>query len=230
VVVIGAGRVGHVLARAGGRLVRRGEPIPEGDPPVVVCTRNDDVDGVIAATPAVARPDLVFVQNGVLRPVLARWGLEDVTHGVLWFAAADRSGVAIAGPPSWFWGRHAEAMIAALARVGLPARLLPDRAALDRAIAAKLLWNVVYGLLAEVHGVRVGAVPEAEVEALVQELAPVLGVPPDAEPLIAYTRSIPDFPGGLKEWEWRNGWVRARARERGLATPLHDGWLARLGR
>ncbi len=228
-VIVGSGRVGRVLARDGGVLVGRGEPIPSGAP-IVVCTRNDDVEGVIAATPAPARGDLVFIQNGVLAPILARWGLLEATQGVLWFAAADRSGRAEPGPPSLFWGRHAEALVATLHRLGLPAEVLPGPEALRQAIHHKLLWNVVYGLLGERYGVPVGRVPEAEVRALVAELAPVLDVPADPAPHLAYAASIPDFPASLKEWSWRNGYVRERARARGLATPRHDALLAEVGR
>jgi ketopantoate reductase len=221
-ILVGAGRVGHVLARAGGTLVHRGEPIPAAAP-IVVCTRNDDVEAVIAATPAAARADLCFVQNGVLRPVLDRWGLAAPTLGVLYFAAADRSGRAEPGPPSRFAGPHADTLIRTLHALDLPAERSLD---IDGDIARKLLWNVVYGLLGAVHGVTVGRVPEADVRALVTELAPVLDVPADPEPLLAYAASIPQFPAGVKEWGWRNGWVAARARDRGIPTPLHDRWSA----
>lgn len=228
-VILGAGRVGLVLVRAGGTLVGRGAPLPPGAP-IVVCTRNDDVDGVIAATPADRRADLVFVQNGVLAPVLARWGLEGVTQGVLWFAAPDRSGRAEPGPPSLFHGVHAARMVATLGQLGLPAAVLPDPEALRVAIHHKLLWNVVYGLLGERWGRPVGEVPEAEVRGLIAELAPVLGVPADPAPHLSYAASIPHFPASLKEWRWRNGWVRDRARALGLPTPLHDALLAEVGR
>lgn len=225
-IIVGAGRVGHVLARTGARLVRRGEPIPEGAP-IVVCTRNDDVDAVIAMTPAACRPDLVFVQNGVLAPLLARWGLGGATRGALYFAAADRSGAAVAGPPSLFGGPHAATLVSALTSLGLPAAETPD---IDAAIAEKLLWNVVYGLLGELHGTPVGGVPEAAARALIAELEPVLGVHGTADRLVAYAASIPDFPASVKEFDWRNGWVRAEARARGLPTPLHELALAAIGR
>lgn len=217
-IIVGAGRVGHVFARAGGTLVRRGEPIPNGAP-IVVCTRNDDVEAVIAATPATSRASLVFVQNGILRPLLTKWGLRSATVGVLYFAASDLSGNAVPGPPSRFAGPNASVMIAMLRRLGLPAERSTD---IDGDAARKLLWNVVYGVLGEAHDAPVGEVPEEDVRRLVDELAPVLGVAPDAEPLLAYAGSIPDFRASVKEWRWRNGYVRERARALGLATPFHD--------
>ncbi len=228
-IIVGAGRVGTVFARGGGQLVRRGEPIPVGAP-IVVCTRNDDVNDVITATPAACKEDLCFVQNGVLAPVLARQGLGGATQGVLWFAAADRSGRADPGPPSLFFGRHAGALVGVLQGLGLPAAVLPNAEALREAIHHKLLWNVVYGLLGERWKRPVGELPEAAVRGLVAELAPVLGVSADAEPHLAYAASIATFPASLKEWEWRNGWVRERARAMGLPTPLHEALLAEVGR
>ncbi len=54
-VVVGAGRVGQALEKMGlGRdvLVRRGEKVPEDSTgPIFVCTRNDDLDAVLQATP-----------------------------------------------------------------------------------------------------------------------------------------------------------------------------------
>ena len=32
-------------------IVRRGEPIPEGTGPIIVATRNDDLESVITSTP-----------------------------------------------------------------------------------------------------------------------------------------------------------------------------------
>lgn len=61
VVVVGAGRVGQALVAMGsGRdvLLRRGQRVPEDAPagPILVCTRNDDLDAVVDATPEARRP------------------------------------------------------------------------------------------------------------------------------------------------------------------------------
>jgi hypothetical protein len=56
-VVVGGGRVGQALlgmgSLGGDVLVGRGEKVPDGAPagPILVCTRNDDLDGVLEATP-----------------------------------------------------------------------------------------------------------------------------------------------------------------------------------
>lgn len=55
-VVVGGGRVGQALLSMGPPgadvLVGRGEKVPEDAPgPILVCTRNDDLDAVLDATP-----------------------------------------------------------------------------------------------------------------------------------------------------------------------------------
>lgn len=45
-----------------------------------VCTRNDDLENVISRTPASRRQDLVFLQNGVLGPLLEKHGLAENTQ------------------------------------------------------------------------------------------------------------------------------------------------------
>ena len=54
--IVGGGRVGAALAAMGGgadAVVRRGEPVSRGlaQGPIVVCTRNDDLQAVVDATP-----------------------------------------------------------------------------------------------------------------------------------------------------------------------------------
>lgn len=45
-----------------------------------VCTRNDDLEDVISRTPPGRREDLVFLQNGVLGPLLEKHGLAKNTQ------------------------------------------------------------------------------------------------------------------------------------------------------
>ena len=49
-------------------VVRRGDAFPSSPTsgPIYVTTRNDDLAGVIAATPPERRADLCFMQNGML--------------------------------------------------------------------------------------------------------------------------------------------------------------------
>jgi hypothetical protein len=54
-VIVGGGRVGRALQDLGNGqdlLVKRGESVPlDFEGPILVCTRNDDLDAVLEATP-----------------------------------------------------------------------------------------------------------------------------------------------------------------------------------
>ncbi len=67
-------------------LIRRNEPVTGPAGPIVVCTRNDDLQAIVEATPAARREDLVFIQNGMLQPWLDAQGLGDNTQ-VSWAAS-----------------------------------------------------------------------------------------------------------------------------------------------
>jgi hypothetical protein len=63
-VIVGGGRVGQALANMGGGqdvLVRRGEAVSGPAGPIVVCTRNDDLQAVVDATPPERRQGKVCV-------------------------------------------------------------------------------------------------------------------------------------------------------------------------
>lgn len=241
--VVGAGRIGgalYDLAVAQGVdavLLRRGDAIPDVAGPVVVCTRNDDVATVVAASP---RPDdLCFVQNGALFPWLREAGLEKNTQGLLYFAVASVGATPEAGGESLFFGRHAATLVYLLTRAGLPARALDSEGELVDEITIKLLWASIFGLMGDLHRetALASAARREEVVAFVAELLPVcragLGatVSDDevARRLLAYSLSIGSWRASVKEWRWRNGWLVAEAARQGLAIPLHDGACARIG-
>jgi len=71
--------------------VGRDDPIEDkGDGPIYVCTRNDDLEEVIARTPPSLRSDLVFTQNGMLEPFLNDYGLEENTQLLIYFAVSKK--------------------------------------------------------------------------------------------------------------------------------------------
>ena len=231
-VIVGAGRVGTALAGiAGVAPVRRGEAIADGEGPIIVCTRNNDLAGVLAATPDHRRADLVFVQNGMLSTWLDERGLSQSTQALLYFAVSSVGAAPVDGGRTVVTGPHAEAVSALLAAGGLACRRI-SRLDYRGEMVEKFLWNCIFGLLCQRHGASVGRVVEHhhdEVVALTTELLGVCdralgGVPlkpaPLVERLCAYSSSIADYRGAVKEWPWRNGWLVAQE-----PSPLHVGWL-----
>jgi ketopantoate reductase len=242
-IVIGAGRIGRALARAGGCALvdrHRGWYVldePAGDP-IAVCVRNDDLGPVLASVPAHRRADLVFVQNGMLDPWLEDHGLEGNTRGLLFFAVAERGGKVDPGGISRFTGPHANAMALWLESLGLRVEVV-GRRAFTAVMLEKLIWNSAFGLLCERHGVDVGGVLEHhadELAELARELGEVgrvaLGLELDPDALLAnlraYASSIPRNRAGIKEWRWRGGWFVATARRHDLPTPTHDRLISEL--
>jgi hypothetical protein len=248
--VIGAGRVGGALhARAAERGVgchlisrRDGWEALDGPAgrPILVLTRNDDLPGVVDRTPAARRSDLVFLQNGMIRPWLASVGLADATRGILFVAVPERGAALVAGGETPLWGPHAEAVAAWMRAVEVPAAAVSAGAFADVELE-KLLWAVIFGVIGQATGQTVGEIAARrrdEVAELVGELAPlargVLGATIEdaalTERLCAYSASIPAWRAGLREWTWRNGWFVEAAAEAGVRTSAHARWLALAGR
>lgn len=243
--LIGQGRVGTALRGRLAAIGRLGQVVDRAGPPLsvdrqgpaLVCTRNDDLEAVLEAAPPSRRLDLVFVQNGMLEPWLTSKGLAGATRGLLFFAAASRGEDALPGPePSPFCGPHAAWVVGALEHAGIPSREV-DRRAFDELALEKLVWNCAFGVLCEALDESVGGAcgshPGA-VEALCSELieagASALGLSVDlalmVERLVAYSLSIPEYRGAVKEWRWRNGWFATLDR----ALPEHEAALRQAGR
>lgn len=240
VTVVGAGRIGTLLAGAKGsglapaRLIRRNERIVEGSKgPIYVCTRNDDLASVVEQCPPERRTDLVFIQNGMLRSFLRQHNLENATQALVFFAVP-RIGVPPAdGGGTVVWGPWAAAFAARVRACGCHCTVLEDKLEFDRRMIEKLLWICIFGVLCESEGgIPVGEVAEKQadrVRHLIDELCPLaeeeVGLHgKDAldrerllQSLLEYSRKIPDFVAGFKEYPWRNGWFMERRQ-----TPLHS--------
>lgn len=251
VVVIGAGRIGTALAarrddHGQQRFVlvdrergwERIEPDAEG--PIMLAVRNDDLAAVLDRVPDSRHRDLVFVQNGMLRPWLEDRGLTGATRGLLFLAVPSVGAPIEPGGESPFWGPHAQAMVEAFTAVGLPAKVVDARtfAAIE---LEKLIWNCAFGLFCQALDCDVGTVVEQHrprLRLLVAELlavgGPALGVELELDPLVErlceYSRSIPRYRGAVKEWPWRNGWFVSTARARKIRTPTHDMLLLATGK
>jgi len=241
-IIVGAGRVGGALARlasdaeAHHTLVTRQEgwtSIPKSEEPIFVAVRNDDLEAVLERIAPEHHHRLVFTQNGMLRPWLARRELSRASRGLLFFAVATREAPLVPGSESLFTGPHANAVVRWLEQLEVPARSV-ERENFAEVELEKLLWNCTMGLLCEVTGEPVGGVVEHHaplLSKLVDELL-ALGMPsfdlalsPMAQErlearLRSYSRSIPDYRAAVKEWPWRNGFFVEVAAEPGLHHEL----------
>ncbi|GBG84846.1 hypothetical protein CBR_g39222 [Chara braunii] len=249
--IVGAGRVGAALEKMGKGddvVVRRGGMIsPDGQGPILVCTRNADLDAVVEATPPSRREDLVFFQNGMIEPWLASKGLEKNTVVLVYFAVAKLGDKPVDGKtdvnPEGLTaakGIWATAVASRLHSAGLSCKVL-DAESFRQPMLEKLIWISAFMLVGTRHpGATVGDVESTyrdEVVSLVDELAAAAaaanGVQFDdglVERLCAYARSVAHYPTAIKEFEWRNGWfysLSKMALDAGKPDPcpLHTAWL-----
>ncbi len=244
--VVGAGRVGLALrARAEARgaavgLVDRApSPLLEGEPgrPILLAVRNDDLREVVGRVAPARRADLVALQNGALRELLAELGIPEATRGLLYFLVRARGAPVEPGSTSWLAGPHAEAVARWFGTLDLDARAI-SREAFTEVEFEKLLWLACLGPLCEAHEATVGEIVRehrTDLAELVEELAAVgaaawgVTTPPQAllKGLVAYSETIPEYRASVKEWPYRNGWFRSQAQRLGWSLPRHDHWLAR---
>ncbi len=245
--VVGRGRIGGALEQRSPTpctvLLRGGDwgEVEAASDPIVVTTRNDDLDGVVARIPASRRPDLVLIQNGMLRPWLADRGLSEVTRGLLFFAVPSLGATPEVGGPSPFVGPRAPAVVRWLESMRLDARAVSEREFREVELE-KLVWNSAFGLLCEACDAPVGEVVDAHGDVfarlateLIELGAASLEVEVDratmVDSLAAYSRSIPTYRGAVKEFAWRNGWFVGLARGRGTwRGGEHHRLLAAVGK
>ena len=227
-VIIGGGRVGQALQEMGDGadvLLRRGDAFPADAPagPIFVCTRNDDLDGVIESVPADRRGDLVFMQNGMLQPYLDAKGLGDATQVLVYFAVAKlgekpTDGLTDMNPEGLTaaTGKWAEAAAARFHNAGLSCKV-PEPEVFKAMMFEKLIWIAAFMLVGAQHpGATVGDVESqhtADVSHLITELGQAVARAEGVsfadqlpERLCAYARSVAHFPTAVKEFQWRNGY------------------------
>lgn len=244
--------MGEALAKMGKKdvVVRRGDAVDGPAGPVVVCTRNDDLQGVFDATPSARRQDLVFIQNGMLVPWLAERGLEDNTQVLVYFAVAKKGDLPTDGKTevnpeglTAAYGRHAQAFADRLAAADLSCKVL-GKTDFQKSMLEKLIWICAFMVVGAKHGCKVGEVESQhkdEVSELITELAVAgskeLGLQLDEGTLprlTAYAKSVAHFPTAVKEFPWRNGWfydLTLQAQKQGNPDPcpMHTGLLKETG-
>ncbi|KAH7516645.1 uncharacterized protein LOC107429621 isoform X1 [Ziziphus jujuba] len=253
-VIVGGGRVGRALQDMGNGndlLVKRGEPVPlDFKGPVLVCTRNDDLEAVLDATPRSRWDDLVFFQNGMLEPWFESKNLGDADQVLAYFAISKLGEPPIDGKTDTnpegltaAYGKWASAVAERLHAGGLSCKVL-NKEEFQKQMLEKLIWISAFMLVGARHpGATVGAVEKeyrSEVSSLITELASAAGAEKRLvfeeameERLCAYSRSVAHFPTAVKEFKWRNGWFyslsqKAIAEGKPDPCPLHTEWLKEL--
>ncbi|CAL5210489.1 unnamed protein product [Lathyrus oleraceus] len=253
-VIIGGGRVGKALQDLGeGQdvLVKRGESIPlDFEGPILVCTRNDDLDSVLQYTPLSRWNDLVFFQNGMLEPWLESKGLKEGNQVLAYFAVsklgeAPTDGKTDTNPEGLTaaYGKWSLAVSERLLAGGLSCKVL-EKEAFQKQMLEKLIWICSVMLVGARHGgVSVGIVENefrSELCSLIAELASAAASEKGLtfeeaieERLCAYSRAVAHFPTAVKEFKWRNGWFyslseKATAQGKQDPCPLHTQWLKEL--
>ena len=173
--IVGAGRIGLTLAKIADSpiLITRKDPIPQVDGPIIVCTRNDDLEEVVQKTPVSKRGDLVFVQNGMVHSWLASHGLENNTQSLLYFAVSSRGALPVDGGKTVVWGKWSEHLITLLAKGDLACTQV-DKTAYQHSSLEKYLWICVFGVICQRFGCTVSQAVHShrtEIADLANELA-----------------------------------------------------------
>ncbi|KAD2806197.1 hypothetical protein E3N88_39574 [Mikania micrantha] len=254
-IIVGGGRVGKALLEMGSGedlLVKRGEPVPIDFPgPILVCTRNDDLDAVLESTPQSRwSADLVFFQNGMLEPWFQSKGLGDADQVLAYFAVSKLGeppvdGITDTNPEGLTaaFGKWGSTVATRLHAGGLSCKVL-EKVPFQKQMLEKLIWISAFMLVGSRHpGATVGVVEKdfrSEVSSLIGELASASAeekgiVFEDGieDRLCAYARAVSHFPTAVKEFKWRNGWFyslseKAIAQGKQDPCPLHTAWLKEL--
>ncbi|KAI3909561.1 hypothetical protein MKW98_013978 [Papaver atlanticum] len=253
-IIVGGGRVGKALESMGNGddlLIKRGESIPlDFSGPILVCTRNDDLEAVLQSTPQSRWNDLVFFQNGMLEPWLESKGLNDADQVLAYFAVSKLGEPPIDGKTDTnpegltaAYGKWGSAVASRLQAGGLSCKVL-EKNAFQKQMLEKLIWICSFMLVGALHpGATVGVVEKEhrnEVSKLILELAAAAAaekglVFDDAveERLCAYARAVSHFPTAVKEFQWRNGWFyslsqKAISEGKPDPCPSHTAWLKEL--
>jgi len=131
--IIGGGRIGGLFAEGGDcRLIGRDESIdPNGNGPILICTRNDALADIVSACPENRRKDLVFLQNGYLDAFLANQGLLDNTQALLFLSVTAKGASPVDGVTSFnpegltsATGLHAQAFVDRLKSLNLKCNVI----------------------------------------------------------------------------------------------------------
>ena len=239
--VIGAGRIGSLLAQGGNAvLLGRDDSIdPNNSGPILIATRNDSLDGIVDACPEHRRKDLVFLQNGYLDEFLKSKGLLDNTQVLLYLSVTAKGVAPVDGVTSFnpegltaATGLHAQTFADRLAALNLKCNVV-DATSYRPAMFEKLIWISTFMLVGTAKGCasvgQAGSDYKELVESVIAELVAAVSAAEGIsfptgtlERLTAYTDVVADFPCAVKEFEWRNKYFWSLGDD---ACPTHNGLL-----
>ena len=235
VTVVGGGRIGTFLATLTEACVvsrQHGELQPTG--PILVCVRNSELENVILRTPLERRKDLIFIQNGMIDPLLESMGMQEATRGILYFAIETKGGNVVDGGGSAFCGTYAPWLVSVLHEAKIGAQVVTSEE-FRKEMGRKLIWNSVFGLLGQVYQTDVGQILDRhrpEFQILLSELQSVfesatkIGLGDDLEQFLTnYALEVSHYHCRASEWEWRNGWFLSK-----MPTPLHSQLSLKIGK
>ncbi|KAM0060175.1 hypothetical protein Hdeb2414_s0004g00121291 [Helianthus debilis subsp. tardiflorus] len=128
-------------------VLNTGEPIPIDFPgPILVCTRNDDLDAVLESTPQSRWSDLVFFQDGMLEPWFENKGLIDANQVLPYFDVSRPGeppvdGITDVNPDGLTaaFGKWAPAVASRLHAGGLSCKVL-EKEAFKMKMMERLIW------------------------------------------------------------------------------------------
>jgi hypothetical protein len=135
-IIIGGGRIGNFLYEENDKkdqlISKRGDPISsDSSGPIYICTRNNDLAGIIEATPANRKEDLVFLQNGILTDFLTKFDLNENTQALIYLAVSKKGEKPIDGITSLnpdgltaVFGKWSHDLKSRLNRAGLTCKVL----------------------------------------------------------------------------------------------------------
>ena len=203
-----------------------------------MAVRNDDLDAVMERVPERRYGDLVFIQNGMLRPWLLERELHRCSRGLIFFAVPHMNDGVQPGGVSPFVGPMAQQVVDWFKMLELEAQAL-DASEFEEFELEKLLWISVFGLCCQALDMTVGEVVESRSEVINSLVAELMLVSAKEFPvsvsskemagrLCTYSLSIHSYRASVKEWSWRNGYFVDTAARMGIRTPLHAELLARI--
>mmetsp|Transcript_27277 Transcript_27277/g.45462 ORF Transcript_27277/g.45462 Transcript_27277/m.45462 type:complete len:346 (-) Transcript_27277:144-1181(-) len=261
-IVVGGGRIGSMLLDFGSRrgfddiLIKRGDPIPADHPgPIYICTQTADLEAVIAQCPVEKKDDLVFLQDGQLEPLFARYGLYGPTQASLWLAQMRVGGKPVDGTtaeaPEGLTTVHGKWAGSLAMRLGTGNMACHERMQRDarRSMLEKLVFVSAYNLVGSVYGgITVGEVASKhgeEVGYICRELASFIRYTLAVslfsgldERLAAYATHMEFLPTKLTDFEFRNGYFYKYSKMAGVrvnpagikvdvpdTTPTHTEYL-----